>query len=97
MRVLTEADSQALLRHLKQRRELLRVQREEITFAASTALVDRIIADIGDGNDDIVAFLLARKSANHLARSRRAAIVGFVEALLAASGRRAKAIEELGL
>ena len=97
MRTLSDADSDAVLRHLKQRRELVRVQREHLTFDASNALVDRIIADIGDGHDDVVGYLLGRKSANYIARSRRVEIVRFLDALLDASGRRARAIEELRL
>jgi hypothetical protein len=97
VRTLPEEDAVALRRHLTQRRELRRLERQELTFAASSRLIDRIIADIGEGHDDVVAFLLQRKAAAHAARFRRMEIVPFVEALLAASGRRARAIEELGL
>jgi hypothetical protein len=97
MRTLSDDDAAALRRHLAQRRELRRLERQALTFAATHRLVDRIIADIGDGHDDVVAFLLQRKAAAHAARFRRIAIVPFVQKLLAASGRRARAIEELGL
>jgi len=97
MRILTEADAQSLIRHLKQRREMLRLMREELTFVASNKLVDQVIADIGEGHDDVVGFLLRRKAANYTARSRRAEIVKFVKKLLIASGKRARAIQETQL
>jgi len=97
MRTLSDADAQSLIRHLRQRREMMRLKREESTFIASNKLIDRIVSEIGDGHDDIVGFLLRRKAANHTARSRRTEIIKFVSKLLVASGKRACAIEELRL
>lgn len=95
MRTLSEPDAQALRRHLTQQRELRRLQRQEIAFQAGNDLIDRIVTDIGEGNDEVVARLLRRKAANHAARGRRPEIVDFVRKLLAASGRRVQTIAEL--
>ena len=50
MRTLPDEDAVALRRHLAQRRELRRLERQRLTFAASSRLVDRIIAGRADAS-----------------------------------------------
>ena len=98
MRTLTAEESVALLRHLTQRRELLVLEREELSFRASNNLIERIVAEIGDGQDDAIGFLLKHRANNHIARARRSHIMAFVRKLLAAkSATTARAIEGLKL